>query len=189
MLFWLTSDPWSPRSHWAMAPWSLSQMIKWFSHAAWPQLWSQGTGLSSSQARRGRGEVLLDIYTDIQSSSWQHRRFFILHTQMPRQTCSCMAGVHPCGHGDQQTPQQLLFSPRLSCPGTTMCSLWASFSFPTKVRPFFPLFFYFPLGIWFLNGNSPNCLPVVVGNGKQWFRLKCHQMRCGGVNPDIFPLL
>lgn len=63
--------------------------------------------------------------------------------------------------------------------------------FPHQGWAVFLFFFHasFPAGIWLLSGNSPDCLPVVVGNGWQWFGLKCYQMRCGGVNPDIFPLL
>lgn len=159
------------------------QMIKWFSHTAWPQVWSLETSLSFTQARRGWGEMLLDIYTDIQSPAWQHRRLLILyslHTGMPRQTCSCLAALHFCGQPPPPPSQ-----PSLRGDGHVW-SLRASFSFPIKVQLFSA---FFPPGIWFLNGNSPNCLPVVVGEGWQWFGLKCYQMRCGGVNPGILPFL
>lgn len=96
-----------------------------------------------------------------------------LHVRLPRQTCNWLAALHLSEHRDWQ-------------PGH-VCSRSLS---PPRLGCFF-VFFHasFPAGIWLLSGNSPDCLPVVVGNGWQWFGLKCYQMRCGGVNPDIFPLL
>lgn len=142
--------------------------------------------------------MLLDIYTDIQSSAWQHRRLLILislHAGTPKQTCSYLAALHLCGHGwrtignPPTTTTNQLSQPSLQGDGH-VCSQCASFSFLKKVRPFFSLSsFSFPLGILSLIGNSPDCLPVVVGKQWWWFGLKYRQMRCGEVNPDIFPVL
>lgn len=163
-------------------------MIKQFSHTAWPQVWSLDTSLFFTQARRGWGEILLDIYTDIQFFAWQHSRFLIphfLHAGMPRQTCSCLAALHLCGHDWRTTG-----NPPPTLP-----------AFPERWRPcvFIVCFIFFSLRLGYgffsaswnlvLNGNSPDCLPVVVGKGWQWLGLKCYQMMCGGVNPDVFFLL
>lgn len=139
----------------------------------------------------------MDIYTDIQSPAWQHRRLLILvslHRGMPRQTCSCLAELHHCGHDWHTTCTALHHISQHSPRGNIhVHSHWASFSFSIQVPGSFFFFCWvgfflivFSSGILFLNGNRPDCLPVVAGKGWERFTLKYNQMRCGGfnLNPD-----